>query len=50
MATKKLLGEKLVDQSSIKDIAKMTVGITAASMLVKYCQDKKWVPDEPFKK
>lgn len=49
MVTKKLFGEKLVDQSSMKDIAKMTAGITGATMLVKYAQDKKWLPDNPFK-
>ena len=49
MATKKLLGEKLTDASTIRDIAKLSVGVTLSSMLVKYAQDKKWVPSDPFK-
>lgn len=49
MATKKLMNEKLTDASTLKDIAKLTVAVTASTMLVKYAQDKKWVPSDPFK-
>ena len=49
MASKKLLGQNLTDASSMKDIAKLTVGVTASTMLVKYAQSKKWVPEDPFK-
>ena len=49
MATKKLLGEKLTDASTMKDVAKLTVAVAASTMLVKYAQTKKWVPEDPFK-
>ena len=49
MASKKLLGEKLTDASSIKDIAKLSLGVSLSSVMVKYAQDKKWVPVDPFK-
>ena len=50
MASKKLLGEKLTDASSMKDIAKLSVGVMASTMLVKYAQSKKWVPEDPLKR
>ena len=49
MATKKLLGEKLTDASSLKDTAKLAVGVTASSMLVKWAQGRKYLPVDPFK-
>ena len=49
MASKKLLGEKLTDAQSVKDIGKLAVGVTASTLLVKYMQDRKWVPNDPFK-
>ena len=49
MARKRLLGEKIATSSSLKDIAKLTLGVTASSMLVRYAQSKKWVPEDPFK-
>ena len=48
-ATKKLLGEKLTDASSLKDTARLAVGVAASSMLVKWAQDKKHLPVDPFK-
>ena len=35
MASKKVLGEKLTISSSLKDTAKLAVGVAASSMLVK---------------
>ena len=49
MATKKLLGEKLTDASTAKDVAKLAVAGTASNMFVKYSQTRKWVPEDPFK-
>ena len=49
MTSKKLLGEKLTDASSIRDIAKLAVGVSISSVMVKYAQDKKWIPTDPFK-
>ena len=50
MASKKLLGEKLTDATSIKDAAKLAIGVSLSSVIVKYAQDKKWLPVDPFKK
>ena len=50
MASKKLLGEKLTDATSIKDAAKLALGVSLSSVMVKYAQDKNWVPVDPFKK
>ena len=47
MASKKLLGEKLTDASTLKDIAKLAV--PGSTMLVQYGQSKKWIPEDPFK-
>ena len=49
MATKKLLGEKFTDASSLKDTAKLAVGVVASTMLVKWTQDKKYLLVDPFK-
>ena len=48
LASKKVLGEKLTDASSLKDTAKLAVGV-AVTMLVKWAQDKKYLPVDPFK-
>ena len=50
MAFTKLLGEKLTDATSIKDAAKLALGVSLSSVMVKYAQEKKWVPVDPFKK
>ena len=49
MATKKVLGEKLTDASSLKDTAKLVVGVAASSMLVKWAQGRKYLSVDPFK-
>ena len=49
MASKKVLGEKLTDASSLKDTAKLEVGVAASTMLVKWAQDKKYLPVDAFK-
>ena len=50
MVSKKLLGEKFTDASSLKDTAKLTVGVAATTMLGKWAQDKKYLPVDPFNK
>ena len=42
MASKKLLGEKLTDASTLKDIAKLVVA--GSTMLVQYAESKKKAP------
>ena len=49
MASKKLLGEKLTDASTLKDIAKLAVAVIGATMLVQYAQSKKCIPENHFK-
>ena len=49
MASKKLLGVKLTDASTLKDIAKLVVAVTGSTTLVQYAQSKKWIPEDPFK-
>ena len=49
MASKKVLGEKLTNASSLKDTAKLVVGFAASTMLLKWAQDKKYLPVDPFK-
>ena len=50
MASKKLLGEKITDALSLKDTAKLAVGVAASSMFVKWAQDIKYLPVDPFSK
>ena len=49
LASKKVLGEKLTDASSLKDTAKLAVGVAASTMLVKWAQDNKYLPVDPFR-
>ena len=49
MASKKLLGEKLTDANNLKYIAKLAAGVTASSFIVKWAQDKKYLPVDLFK-
>ena len=49
VASKKLLGQKLTDATFLKDTAKLAVGVAASTMLVKWAQDKKYLPVDPFK-
>ena len=49
MASKNILGEKLTTVSTLTDTAKLAVGVTASSMLVKWAQDKEYLTVDPFK-
>ena len=44
MASKKLLGEKLTDATTLKDTANLTVGVTACTMLVKIISIYQLIP------
>ena len=50
MLTKKFAGEKLTCANNLTDFGKLTAGVTASTMIVKYAKDKKWLPDDPFNK
>lgn len=49
MVSKKLLGEKLTDAGTTKDIAKLAFAVSGSTMCVKYAKTKKWIPEDPFK-
>ena len=49
MAPKTHLVEKLTAATPTTDIAKLALGFSVSSVMVKYAQDKKWVPVDPFK-
>ena len=50
MVSKRALGDSLDVQSSPTGIAKMTAAIATGTMPVHFLQDKKFIPDGPFKK
>ena len=50
MLTKKFAGEKLTSTNNLTDFGKLAAGVTASTMIVKYAKDKKWLPNDPFKK
>ena len=50
MASKRVLGEKLTDASSLKDTAKSAFRVAASTMLVKWAQVMKYLPVDPFTK
>ena len=50
MVSEKVLGEKLTDASTLKDTGKLEGGVAVSTMLVKWAQDKKYIPTDPFSK
>ena len=48
MVSKKLLKEKLTDAKDFKDIAKQVAGVAGSTLLVKWLQNKKYIPVDPF--
>ena len=44
MASKNVLGKKLTDSSTLKDTAKLAAGVAVSTILVKWAQDKKYIP------
>ena len=49
MLSKKILKEKLTDATDFRDIAKLAAGVAGSTLLVKYLQNKKYIPVDPFK-
>ena len=49
MVFKRILGEKLTTVSNLRDTANFAVGVTPSTLLVKWVQDKKYLPVDPFK-
>ena len=49
MVSKRILGEKLTTASTLTDTAKLTAGVAVSTMLVKWAQDKKYIPVDIFK-
>ena len=49
MASKKLLKESLSTPESIKGTLKLAVAVGASTLLVKWLQDRKYLPVDPFK-
>ena len=49
MVSKKLLKKKLTDATDFKDIAKLAAGVAGSTLLVKWLQNKKYIPTDPFK-
>ena len=49
MISKKIFQEKLTDATNFRDIAKLTAGVAGSTLLVKWLQNKKYIPTDPFK-
>ncbi|CAB3996729.1 Hypothetical predicted protein [Paramuricea clavata] len=49
MASKKLLKEPLGTPENVKGMAKLAISVSLSSPLVSYLQEKKYLPDDPFK-
>ena len=49
MLSKRVLKEKLTDATDFKDIVKLAVGVAGSILLVKWLQNKKYIPTDPFK-
>ena len=42
--------EKLTDVTDFHGIAKLTAGVAGSTLLVKWLQNKKYIPTDPFKR
>ena len=49
MLSKRLLKGKLTDATDFRDAAKLAVGVAGSTLLVKWLQNKKYIPTNPFK-
>ena len=49
MVSKKLLKEKLTDATDFHGITNLTGGVAGSTLLVKWLQNKKYIPTDPFK-
>ena len=48
MLSKKVLKEKLTNATDFKDIAKLAAGVAGSTLLVKWLQNKKYIPTGPL--
>ena len=49
MVTRKAIGDGLSTPGSLMTTLKLAVAIGLSTLGVKYAQDKKWIPEDPFK-
>ena len=49
MISRKVFKEKLTDVTDFRGIAKLTAGVAGGTLLVKWLQNKKYIPNDPFK-
>ena len=49
MLTRKVIKDGLSTPSSLMSTLKLTVAIALSTLVIKYAQDKKWIPENPFK-
>ena len=49
MVTRKAIGDGLSTPASLMTTLKLAVAIGLSTLGVKYAQDKKWIPENPFK-
>ena len=49
MISKKVFKEKLTDATYFSGIAKLAAGVAGSTLLVKWLQNKKYIPTDPFK-
>ena len=49
MVSEKVFKEKLTDATDFRDIAKFTASVAGSTFLVKWLQNKKYIPTDPFK-
>ena len=49
MVSRKIVKDGLSTPSTLMSTLKLAVGIGVSTLGVKYVQDKKWIPENPFK-
>ena len=49
MLSKRLLKEKVTDATDSYDVAKLAAGVAGSTLLIKWLQNKKYIPTHPFK-
>ena len=49
MATRKAIGDGLSTLVSLISLVKLAVAVGVSTLGIKYMQDKKWIPSNPFK-
>ena len=49
MITRRVFNEGLLTSASLVPTLKLAAAVGLSSLAVKYVQDKKWIPTDPFK-